>query len=348
MKLNLVALIIVLAYLSSYAQDKALSPKIPTIKIEVIPMEGASIRAIEAQPDSSVFYASSNGYMGFIRFSNTIEQTGQIRYDTIIPHFRAVASNGKNHYALSVANPALLYQLGPNGLKLVYTEVNPDVFYDSMTFFDENNGIAMGDPINGCLSVIITHDGGTTWEKLPCSKLPVITPGEAAFAASNTNIATADKHAWLVTGGKRARVFHTPDMGQSWEVIDTPIIEGGQMTGIYSVDFQDSMNGIIFGGDWNDKARNTGNKAITRDGGKSWQLVADGKEPGYRSCVQYIPETNGKELVSVGATGISYSNDGGLSWEKLSDDGFYTIRFVNKNLAWLAGNNKIAKLIINE
>ena len=89
----------------------------------------------------------------------------------------------------------------------VYTEVNPKVFYDSMKFFDESHGIAMGDPTENCLSIILTNDGGNTWTKVPCEKLPPVVEGEAAFAASNTNIKVLGNTAWIVTGGTKARVF---------------------------------------------------------------------------------------------------------------------------------------------
>jgi photosystem II stability/assembly factor-like uncharacterized protein len=45
----------------------------------------------------------------------------------------------------------------------------------------------MGDPIADFLSIIVTRDGGNTWNKLPADK-PRTANGEAAFAASNTNI----------------------------------------------------------------------------------------------------------------------------------------------------------------
>ena len=61
---------------------------------------------------------------------------------------------------------------------------------------------------------------------------------------------------------------------------------------------------------------NKANKAITIDGGKTWSLVADGQNPSYKSCVQYVPNTNGKEIFAVGKTGISFSNDGGKVGKK--------------------------------
>lgn len=317
-----------------------------SINIEEIALDSSSVRAIHVLTDSILFYAASGGYTGWVLPTNKISKNPKLVYDSITPHFRAAASNGSSLFALSVANPALLYQFDKGNLELVYKEEHPNVFYDAMAFFDEQNGIAMGDPTDDCLSVILTNDGGNTWNKTPCSKLPKTEEGEAAFAASNGNIAIVGRNAWLVTGGKRSRVFHTPNMGKTWKVYDTPIVQGEKMTGIYSVDFYNSKNGIIFGGDWSKKDDNTANKAITNDGGKTWQLIADGKEPGYKSSVQYVPDTQGKEVFAVGSTGISFSNDGGHTWKKVSEEGYYTIRFVNKNFAWLAGNNKIGKMIL--
>ena len=65
-----------------------------------------------------------------------------------------------------------------------------------------------------------------------------------------------------------------------------------------------------------------------------------------KSCVQYVPNTAGKEVFAVGKTGISYSNNGGFNWKQVSKDSYYTIQFVDRNNAWLAGNNKIGKLIL--
>jgi len=84
------------------------------------------------------------------------------------------------------------------------------------------------------------------------------------------------------------------------------------------------------------------------DGGKTWELVAQHQNPGYRSCVQYIPNRNGKELVAIGFKGIDYSNDSGRSWKHLSDEGFYTIRFLNDTIAYAAGAGRISKLTFRE
>ncbi len=317
------------------------------VSINKFNIDSSSIRAIEIVNDSSIVYAGSKGDLGILTSSGKFIGTKSIITDTIIPHFRALAYTKTAVFALNVGNPALLYKYQNNQLEIVYKEENEKVFYDSMQFFDDLNGIAMGDPTDNCLSILITRDGGNTWGKIKCENLPQIKDGEAAFAASNTNIAIVGENAWIVTGGKKARVFHTSDMGLTWNVYDTPIVQGKSTTGIYSVDFYNEKQGIICGGDYLDKYGNSANKAITVDGGKTWKIVAENTSPKYISCVQYVPETDGKEIFAVSTNGIFYSKNYGQNWEKVSDEGFYSIRFYDKNIAWLSGNNVIAKMIIN-
>ncbi|PHN07345.1 WD40/YVTN/BNR-like repeat-containing protein [Flavilitoribacter nigricans] len=310
----------------------------------------SSIRALEVVNDSTVWFAGSGGVYGYTQDGGQNWYTDSLRWDSLQPHFRAIAVTDEAVFLLSIASPALLFRSTDRGQswQLAYREDDPAAFYDAMTFWDEQHGIAMGDPTDGCLSVIITRDGGRTWRKVDCEDLPAAEEGEAAFAASNSNISVYGDHAWIVSGGARARVLHTPDRGQSWEVFDTPIREGGQMTGIYTVDFLDEQHGIIFGGDWNDKPNNSSNKAMTSDGGRTWQLIADGQEPGYRSCVRYAPGTDGQMILAAGIPGTSYSLNGGESWEKLNDQSFYTFRFGDSwRVVWLAGNGKVARLLIS-
>ncbi|NER12016.1 oxidoreductase [Leptobacterium flavescens] len=313
-----------------------------TVDVEEIYSDSISIRAIELTDEGELWFAANKGIYGRYTKEGAMI-TERISVDTIYPAFRSVAYNGKDAFALSIANPALLFKLTPE-LKMVYKEVHENVFYDSMTFWNEKEGIAMGDPTDNCLSIIITRDGGDTWTKLSCDKLPQSGEGEAAFAASDTNIAIYGDHTWIVSGGMRSRVFYSLDRGESWEVYETPIIQGVATQGIYSVDFYDENNGVVIGGDYTKPEGNEKNKAVTTDGGKTWTLVSDGGGAVYKSCVQYIPGSQANEMVAVGFTGISFSNDSGNSWKKLSDEGFYTIKFLNDSTAYAAGRNRIARL----
>jgi photosystem II stability/assembly factor-like uncharacterized protein len=194
------------------------------------------------------------------------------------------------------------------------------------------------------MSIIITRDGGETWTKLSCDDIPKTKAGEAAFAASDTNIAIIGTHTWVATGGVASRILYSPDKGHTWQVFDTPIIQGKETTGIYSIDFYDELNGFAIGGDYTKPDENSANKIRTKDGGKTWELVANSKNPGYKSCVQYIPNSNAKALVAIGFSGIDYSNDFGSTWKHLSDEGFYTIRFLNDSVAYAAGKGSVSKL----
>lgn len=319
---------------------------INSISIKEFKIEGSSIRAIQVLDAKTVFYAGSNGDVGFTTDNGTLWNALNIKYqDSIVPNFRSLAFNGVDYFALSIANPALLYKISDGEATLIYKEEDEKVFYDAISFFDDNrHGIAVGDPTENCASILLTNNGGETWQKIPCENLPEIAKDEAFFAASNTNIKTIGSTVWIASGGAKARVLKSNNYGKTWQIFETPILQGNGPQGIYSIDFADKNNGIIIGGDYSKPLENKANKAITTDGGKTWQLVADNQNPNYKSCVQYVPNTFGKEIFAVGKTGVSFSADGGKSWKNVSKDAYYAIQFVDENTAWLSGHQKIGKL----
>ena len=315
------------------------------VEITTIYEDTVGIRTLEIMDGGSLAFAGTDGKFGLYNPATKVWNTNTLYKDSIAPAFRATAHTQTDFYMLSIEDPALLYKTGDSGrMELVYEEENEKVFYDAMKFWNDKEGIAIGDPTSDCLSIIITRDGGKSWKKLDCNELPQIKEGEAAFAASNTNIATAGNKAWIITGGGTSRVYFTPDKGKNWEVFNTPLVKDKATFGGYSIDFYDKMTGFIIGGDYTDPDNNTGNKAITQDGGKTWALVAEGNEPGYKSCVQFVPKSGGTQLIASGFTGIDYSNDSGETWTNLSKEGFYTFRFLNDSTAYAAGKNRIARL----
>ncbi len=328
---------------------------IMAVETQVIFEDSTSIRAIEVTKEDLVF-AGSNGVYGYFTFKNeqdvdntqiALKNSGKIDFLGTSPAFRSVAVTEGSIFMLSIEKPALLYKYDKSSHKtdLVYIEEVEGVFYDSLTFWNDQEGIAMGDPIEDCLSIIITRDGGATWDKVSCANLPSIGIGEAAFAASDTNIAVKDDHTWIITGGKKSRVFYSGNRGIDWQVYETPLIQGTETTGGYSIAFYDDKNGVIYGGDYLDTNKNDANIALTRDGGKTWSLVGVNANQGYKSCVQFVPSSNGKELIAMGFTGISYSNNGGVSWKEISKEPYLSFRFLNDSIAYASGRNKVAKVI---
>lgn len=340
-------LLVCIAIISFSCKQEYVVRSFEAVAIQKFDMDSTSIRAIIAVNTDELLFAGSLGDIGLTEDGGKNWDIEYIKYqDSISPHFRSLAKTTSSVFALSIANPALLYKIAFGEKKIVYKEEHEKVFYDAMTFLDDKTGIAIGDPMNGCTSIIMTNDGGETWEKIDCANLPKVKEGEASYAASNTNIAFYKSNIWVVTGGTRARVLKSADKGKTWEIIETPFIQGNGPQGIYSVDFYDENTGIIMGGDFSKPNENKANKAITTDGGKTWTLVADGEVPNYKSCIKYIPGTKGKEVVAVGKTGVSFSNDGGRTWKNISKDGYYAIDFVDKNTAWLSGHHKIGKLVL--
>lgn len=331
----------VICLLISCDDDKK-SHQFSSVTIETIYQDSISIRAIEIM-NGSLAFAANNGVFGSVDLITDKVRASVKKHDTILPSFRAVAHTATDFFMLSIASPALLYKTGDNGqLELVYTEEGETVFYDAMTFWNNNEGIAVGDSTNGCLSIIITRDGGKTWNKISCKRLPKATNEEGAFAASNTNIAVVGNKTWIATTS--GRVYYSPDKGETWEYSQTPIISKEATQGIYSIDFYDENIGFAIGGDYTQPENNSANKIITYDGGETWKLIVDGLAPGYKSCVQFIPNAGGNDIVAVGFTGITHSKDMGNTWEQLSSESFYTIRFLNDSTAYAAGKNRIAKL----
>ncbi len=315
---------------------------ITKVQIETIFNDSISIRAIEIVKNKLRF-AGSKGTFGELDLQTHRVQANIQMYDSLAPEFRAIASNKSGFFMLSVASPALLYRIDSQGkTDLVYNETGEGVFYDSMTFIDEQNGIAVGDNVNGCFSIIMSSDGGVNWTKIACELLPEEIEGEGAFAASNTNIEVKGSSIWIAT---TKRILYSPDLGKTWTTQNYKVSTTGEAAGVYTIDFYDENQGIAFGGDYTKPERNIKNISTTKDGGKTWELVENDSLPGYRSCVQYVPNSNGKKIVAIGFKGIDFSNDGGKSWKHLSDEAFYTIRFVNEKEAYAAGANRIAKLV---
>ena len=327
---RVVAIFFLLSISNIFSQLKQVS-KEQTIGKNVFEIE-CSIRALEVENDSTCWFAGSKNKFGYTKDFGKTWKENIIKFDTFDLEFRSISVTTNSVFILSIGSPALLFKIDKKTLnyKLVYKETNEKAFYDSMQFWDDKNGIAVGDPTANCMSIVLTKDGGDSWKKIACKNLPLAVEGEAAFAASNTNISLVDQKAFIATGGKEANVLVGTDYGKSWKKYKTPITHGEKMTGIFSVNNLSVDTAIIAGGDWSAKQKIENTMAITKDGGNSWQLIEN--NPGYLSCVQFIPKTN--SLVACSTTGIYYSNNFAESWKKVSEEGYYTFR-ISKNGSYL-------------
>lgn len=343
-------IVLLLSGCVSVSKQQQTDKSFESVQIEKIFDCDCDIRALNAD-HQYIFFAGSNGKYGYLNTADqSINYLGEITrgYDQK-PDFRGLAQTSKEDFILSAGNPALVYKVNRFGQKkFLYRQDKPGTFYDAIAFWNDEEGIIIGDPIDDCMSFLITRDSGNTWKPVACESLGKSFEGEAAFAASNSNISIRGDETWVISGGKTSRVYYSPDKGKTWKIFDTPLLKGRETGGGYSMDFYNSKTGIIVGGDFTEPELNKANKAITQNGGKTWTLVADGEEPGYKSSVKFVPNSLGKEVVSVGTTGISYSSDFGKTWTQMSSEPFHSLVFVNDFTAFASGKGGIFKLTFKE
>jgi photosystem II stability/assembly factor-like uncharacterized protein len=223
---------------------------------------------------------------------------------------------------------------------LQFKNSDPEAFFDANAFWDENNGIALSDPVKGHFQLIVTADGGANWKPLPPKSLPAAPPKEGAFAASGTCLVTYGKSdVWFCTGGAKAsRVFHSEDRGQTWAFSETPVMAGVESAGIFSIAFRDRDHGVIVGGDYRKPAEVGATAAVTADGGKTWTLVD--KQLPYRSCVARAKD----RWVAVGTSGSDVSRDDGATWTPLDRENYNSVAFTSTGEGWAVGpKGRVAK-----
>ena len=227
--------------------------------------------------------------------------------------FRDVEGFNKNiAIVMGIASPARFYKTtdGGQNWKLVHFDDREGVFFDGMSFWNKNDGIAFSDPVDGQHLLIRTTDGSDTWHEIPKEGFPHKLNPEFGFAASGTGIPVQGrKTVWLGMGGVKSRVFKSEDGGMNWSVAETPVVHGGQSTGIYSVAFKNKKVGISVGGDYtNQSIKNT--MAYSNDGGATWHLP-EKQTHQYRECVAHY---RGKIFFAVGPSGFDMTTDNGKNW----------------------------------
>ena len=207
---------------------------------------------------------------------------------------------------------------------LQFTNPDPKGFFDSIAFYDARHGILLGDPVDGHFVILTTADGGKTWLR---QAGPQALAGEGAFAASGTCLITHGRsEAWFGTGGiGGARVFHSRDRGQTWNVAQTPVRNDAASAGIFSLAFSNGRHGIAVGGDYTKPSESRHNIAITSNGGRTWMEPAGPPPQGYRSVVVYVP--NRKMWIAAGTTGSDISYDDGNSWQQFDHGAFNAVSF---------------------
>ncbi len=321
------------------------------LRIDTLLTDKISIRALQIW-DKKVWYAGTDSKFGYVSLKDSKDKK-QIRFSKKNLQFRTLAQSDEKFYAINIESPAFFFEIDKNTLdfKVVFTDYDSTAFYDALKFVDNSYALAFSDPAkNQRLSISITHNGGKKWIRCSdCKNFPYLEEGEAAFAASNTNIASYGKWIWIATGGKKSRIYRMKNQTCNWQVFETPFIQGTSSQGIYSIDFYDKNFGIAVGGDYTKQSENIDNIATTNNGGETWQIQASGKNGGYKTCVKIRPKSKGKDIIAVGDQNIEFSNDYGKTWTKISDEkNLYICEWIDENTLVFAGKDRIIRAKISD
>lgn len=216
-------------------------------------------------------------------------------------------------------------------------------FFNALSFSDFQNGILIGDPVDGHLDIYRTRDGGATWRR---EQGPRLQKGEYGFAASGSSVASmAPDYVWVATGGSVARVFRRSGPAQPWTSVETLLAHGKESSGIFSIAFRDPLHGVIVGGDYRNPDVDDGNVARTADGGVNWTLAGPRGMMPHKACVRHITK---QTWMTVGRTGVAISRDDGASWKHVSSRSYYTFDTnAETSSGWMAGSDgRIARFTL--
>ena len=298
----------------------------------------ASFRGLSVVNNKTAWVSGTHGTVGLTTDGGKTWQWKQVKgYEK--SDFRSIYGFGKRIAVIaSAGTPAVVLRTtdGGNSWALVYQDNDTSAFFDGVDFRNKNEGILYGDPREGKLQLLRTTDGGKTLAAIADNNFPHLVDGEASFAASGTCIRYLKSGRVLIaTGGRLSHLQWSDDGGAKWQQIKTPIIQGTQTTGIFSMAFRNNDEGVIVGGDYKRDTASLLNCFYTTDGGITFTKPSNATR-GYRECVEYTgPET----LIAAGPTGIDISTDGGINWLPFSDEkGFHVVKKSRKGrLVLVAG-----------
>lgn len=103
------------------------------------------------------------------------------------------------------------------GLNWTQQPVYLNAWINQAHFFDENVGVVMGDPDSLGFEIYTTTDGGEAWTRVDHNTIPAPLADEIGYSGYYEVIGS---EIWYETSV--GRVFHSPDYGNTWTVINGP------------------------------------------------------------------------------------------------------------------------------
>lgn len=263
--------------------------------------------------------------------------------------FRDVHAFDERRVCLMVAgSPARIYYTedGGENWTIAIEDKREGAFFDAMEFWDDQNGIAFGDAIDGRLVIARTSNGGKKWELAPSKECPKIEADEHGFAASGSCLEVFGERGVMIGlgGGKEskqpsARVLKSLDRGESW-TLSYSGLQTEESAGVFSIEAIDEKRFVAVGGDYTKEGVIGNSVSLSEDAGESWTALRDNLPSGYRSAVKVWKDESDKTwLVTAGPNGVDVSSDLGKTWQTIRESrGYHAIDFSKDGkLGWAVG-----------
>jgi photosystem II stability/assembly factor-like uncharacterized protein len=191
----------------------------------------------------------------------------------------------------------------------------PISFVNNVHFFNENEGVVLGDTKDGYFEDYYTSDGGVTWTRVPQANYSG--PGLPSQSDEGGWTGVVDAFgSTVIFGTNYGKLYISQDKGHTYYASNTGISHSdpGTNTGVNEIAFKDATHGIV------GHSTDSGDFTLyeTSDGGVTWAPVTH-TGYAYDYDIAYVPGTTNM-YVSTGATyttgvyGASYTLDGGHTW----------------------------------
>ena len=301
--------------------------------------EDVHARGIECV-NNNLYLACNDGYLR--RYDLKTNEKFLLNPIEESPELRDVAHNKKQVITIQSGKEGLMIftdqygnRTNVNHVRTAANQQLKEVFWDGIAI-ENKLGFLMGDPINGEFMLYFSSNSGKDWK--PCKGTLKAFDGEAGFAASGTTVHIKKGIFYFVSGGSKSRLHISSNKGENWESFEIPF-EAKESAGPFSFAIKDKMNIVTVGGDYTKPKAIEKNCFITSNGGKTWKACATPPN-GYRSCIILTDDV----YYTCGTTGMDYSTDGGLNWQKLNDFNTFSLAFDENYIYASSLKGKVLKI----
>ncbi len=188
---------------------------------------------------------------------------------------------------------------------------NIDSFANSVYFWNANEGLVIGDPVDNSFQIYTTVNGGTDWTPIAPAAIPTPIPNEYAYVL---NYDVKGNTVWF--GTNMGRIFKSNDRGLNWSVSQSPLTDFGGADNSGNFTFKNENEGLL--------VSRAFEQWRTTDAGVTWTSeVPTGVIRNFHT--ESVPQTNNTyfqfgEDVENNERGSSYSTDGGQHWIDLNTE----------------------------